>query len=129
MVFWQQKKVQSYCMGLAVWSAVLIASTWLAGQEDELPGLILGMVTSLFYFFLLVLRTERSVVLPVTKAVSSMRIGWLLRLFFILLMLVLSLKIPVFHFAAAVLGLFSFHIFMMLTACLFILKQRLLHKI
>ncbi|WP_246588349.1 ATP synthase subunit I [Pelorhabdus rhamnosifermentans] len=129
MVFWQQKKVQAYCMGLAVWSAVLIAGMWLAGQEDELPGLILGMVTSLFYFFLLVLRAQRSVVLPVPKAVSSMRIGWLLRLFFILLMLVLSLKIPVFHFAAAVLGLFSFHIFMMLTACLFILKQRLLHKI
>ena len=115
-------------MGLAAWSAVLIGSTWFSGHEAELPGLILGMVTSTIYFFLLVLRTQRSAVLPVTKAVWSMRIGWLIRLVFILLMLVLSLKIPIFHFAAAVLGLFSFHVFMLLTACLFILKQRLLHK-
>ncbi len=125
---WQQKQARLTLVGLAAWSALLIACTWLAGQGDELPGLILGMTASYTYFALLVLRVKRSATLPVTKAIRSMRIGWLIRLTFILLILILSIKIPTFHFVAAVVGLFSLHIVMVFAACLFILKHQFYRK-
>jgi len=129
MVFQQRKQAGVILFGLAVGSVVLIAGAWLTGFSSELPGLVLGMGASYIYFILLILRVNHSVTLPATKAISSMRIGWLIRLTFILLILILSFKIPGFHFAAAVVGLFSLHIVMVLAACLYVLKHRLYRKI
>lgn len=128
MELWQPKQAKLILLGLVTWSALLIVCTWLAGQRDELPGLILGMISSYIYFALLVLRVNHSASLSLTKAVWSMRIGWIMRLVFILIVLVLSMKMPAFHFVAAVVGLFSLHIVMVFAACLFILKHRLYHK-
>lgn len=128
MGFWQHKRIRFIFVGLAVWSILLIVCTLLAGQGDELPGLLLGMAASYIYFTLLVLRVNHSVIMPVTKAIGSMRIGWLIRLTFIMLILVLSMKLPTFHFVAAVVGLFSLHIIMVFAACLFILKHQFYRK-
>jgi len=129
MVFQQRKQAGVIFFGLAIGSVALIASAWFAGFSNELPGLVLGMGASYIYFILLVLRVNHSVKLTVTNAIGSMRIGWLIRLTFILLILILSFKIPGFHFAAAVVGLFSLHIVMVLAACLYVLKHRLYRKI
>ena len=120
----QQNQVLIIFGGLGVASLLLIVCTLLAGQGDELPGLLLGMGASYSYLGLLVLRVNRSLSLPVTQAIGSMRIGWLIRLTFILLILILSVKVPMFHFVSAVVGLFSLHIAMVVTACLFILKHQ-----
>ena len=129
MEFQQRKQVWLIFGALAVWSILLIAGTWSIGLGNEIPGLLLGMGASYIYFVLLVLRVNHSVNLPVTKAIGSMRIGWLIRLSFILLILTLSIKIPMFHFVAAVVGLFSLHIIMVFTACLFVLKHQFYRKI
>jgi hypothetical protein len=129
MGLWQQKQIRLTLTGLAAWSMLLIACTWLAGQQAALPGLILGMAASYIYFGLLVLRAKHSVTLTVPKAIRSMRIGWFIRLSFILLILILSIKMPLFHFVAAVVGLFSLHIVMIVTACLFVLKYQFYRKI
>jgi hypothetical protein len=129
MGLWPKKQIMLTFGVVAVGSILLIACTFLAGRSDEIPGLILGMGASYSYFALLLLRVNRSLSLPVAQAIGSMRIGWLIRLTFILLILILSVKVPMFHFAAAVVGLFSLHIIMVFTACLFILKHQFYRKI
>ena len=129
MEFQQRKQARLIFGALASWSVLLIAGTWFIGLGKEIPGLLLGMAASYIYFVLLVLRVKHSVTLPVTKAIGSMRIGWLIRLSFILLILILSIKLPMFHFVAAVVGLFSLHIVMVFTACLFVLKHQFYRKI
>ncbi len=128
MWFLQQPKVRFYFIGLVAWSVLLLGSTWLSGHQAELPGLILGIAASYGYLLLLALRVYRSSTLSADKAVVSMRIGWLIRLAFILLVLVLAVKVPLIHFGAVIVGLFSLHIILLLTACCFVLQQRLLHR-
>ena len=102
---------------------ILCALAYLSGDSWRIPGLILGNVTSMIYFMLLCYRVNKSSLMPVSKAISYMRIGWLLRLSFIALMLVLSIKIPLFDFVSAVIGLFSLQVVMISSASFLVIRS------
>lgn len=86
----------------------LTAGGALAGGQARLAcGLLVGTVAGLIYFWLMSYRVLRSAALPQAKAVGYMRGGWLVRLSFISLVLVLCTKLPGVSFPAAVAGLFS----------------------
>lgn len=125
MWFWQQRQVRSYFIGLAAWYVILIAGMWISGSQAEIPGFLLGVVAGCIYFALMAFRVKYSVTLPVSKAVWSMRMGWIIRLIFILLVLILSMTVPLFHFVAAVVGLFSLYIVVLVAACFYFFKHHI----
>lgn len=92
---------------MAALLAVLAAGAWLTGRAAAIPGLLLGGAASAVYFLLMGYRVRRSAALPPERAVTYMRTGWLVRLSFVVLILILSLKVPQIDFVAAVVGLFS----------------------
>lgn len=108
---------------LCVWTLFLIVSAFISGLPEKIPGLLLGVVTSAVYLVLMAKRVEKSAGLPVSSAVFSMRVGWVLRLSFIVMMLIVSLKVPGIDFIAAVVGLFSLHIIMLFSVVPFLLKH------
>ena len=102
---------------------VLCGSAYLSDGGWRIPGLILGVITSMIYFLLMCYRVKKSADMSVPKAISYMRLGWLLRLSFVAIMLVLSIKIPVFDFLSAVIGLFSLQMVMVGYAGVIIMKS------
>lgn len=81
------------------------AGLYVAGFGQFIPGLLLGIFTSTIYYLLMCYRVGKSADMPANKAISYMRAGWFYRLFFIVLMLMLSLKIQNINFWSAVIGL------------------------
>ena len=65
---------------------------------------------------------KKSIELPVAKAVSSMRTGWLIRLSFIVLMFVLAARLQQINLWSAVAGLFSLHAVLLFNAVVFIIR-------
>jgi hypothetical protein len=108
---------------MAALLALLTGCAWLTGHAAALPGLFLGGVASALYFLLMSYRVRRSAVLPPEKAVAYMRSGWLVRLSFVVLVLILSLKIRQIDFAAAVVGLFSLQIVVFFNAVLIVARS------
>ncbi|SDE99726.1 ATP synthase subunit I [Sporolituus thermophilus] len=102
-----------------------IGCALLAGRADWARGLAFGSVVSAIYFCLLCYRVRRSAEMPAAKAVAYMRSGWLVRLVFISLALVLALKLTTVNFLAAVTGLFSLHIVIFLNAAVLVAKEML----
>ena len=103
---------------LLIWAIVAAAGAWLAGYAQWIPGLLTGVIASALYFLQLCYRVRKSADMPISKAVTYMRVGWLLRLGFILLILILSVHTAVINFWAAVAGLFSLQMIMTLNAIL-----------
>lgn len=111
--------------GLAVWGGLVAAATLLAGRGAWTAGFLLGWLGCLVYYLLLCRRVQQAVRLPAQQAVRSMRVGWLVRLLFLLLLLLLSVRLEGISFWAAVAGLFSLQAVLLLTGAAFGLKRLL----
>lgn len=101
---------------LLAWGLFVTFSALLSGKISMIPGLLTGWTSSLLYFLLMCRRVKKSAELPPEKALASMRTGWLFRYGFIISILVLAVKVPGIDFWAAVVGLFSLHIVLILNA-------------
>lgn len=95
---------------MALLTAVEAIGAGLAGRAAAVAGLLLGAAGSAAYFLLMSYRVRRAAEMPPAKAVAYTRAGWLLRLSFIVLILILALNIRQVSFPAALLGLFSLQI-------------------
>jgi len=109
---------------LAIWAIVTAVGAWLAGYAQWIPGLLTGVAASALYFLQLCYRVRKSADMPISKAVTYMRVGWLLRLGFILLILIISVYTPVINFWAVVAGLFSLQMIITLNAILSAWKSK-----
>ncbi len=103
-------EVRRTLIHMLVWAAFVIVSAWTGGKTDLILGLILGITGSILYFLLMCYRIRKSADMSKEKAVTYMRVGWLIRLSFIVAILIVSLKVPSVNFLAAVVGLFSLQI-------------------
>jgi hypothetical protein len=109
---------------LAIGGLLIATGAWLAGYPWLIPGLLVGVTASALYFLQLGYRTRKSADMPAPKAVTYMRAGWLLRMGFILLVLLVSIAIPQINFWAAVAGLFSLQVILIMNAVVTVLKCR-----
>ncbi|MDR3562526.1 MAG: ATP synthase subunit I [Negativicutes bacterium] len=112
-------------MGLLL--LVLAGGAGLTSHTASIPGLALGTAGSVCYYLLMCYRIKQSAGLPPARAIAYMRIGWLVRLSFVVLILILSLKMPQIDFLAAVMGLFSFQVVIILNAA-FVVARSLFSK-
>ncbi|WP_312523821.1 ATP synthase subunit I [Anaerospora sp.] len=108
---------------LLAWIVLFVVGLYGTGNESWILGFIVGAGASIVYFMLMSYRIFKSSELVPAKAVSYMRAGWLIRLIFVVLVLILSLKIPGIHFLAAVVGLFSLQFIIVLEAALFVSRH------
>lgn len=116
-------EVKRTLLQIIAWGIMVCAAAYFTGFGWRIPGLILGMITSMIYFLLMCYRVKKSADMSVPKAISYMRLGWLLRLSFVAIMLVLSIKIPIFDFLSAVIGLFSLQVVIIGNAGIIIMKS------
>jgi len=116
-------EIKKTLLQITVWGVLICGIAYFSGLSWRIPGLMLGVMTSMIYFLLLCYRVRNSATMSVPKAISYMRLGWLMRLSFILLMLLLSIKIQFFDFVSAIIGLFSLQIIMIANASLFVVKS------
>jgi len=108
---------------ITVCGIFICGSAYFTGFGSRIPGLMMGIFSSIVYFLLLWYRVLKSAEMPVQKAIFYMRMGWLIRLAFILIMLFLCLKIPILDFGSAVVGLFTLQIVMVFNAFIFVMKN------
>lgn len=113
---------------ITIWGIVLCGIAYFSGASWRIPGLLLGIVTSMIYFLLMCYRVRRSADMSVPKAISYMRLGWLIRLSFVSLMLLLSLKIQSIDFLSAVIGMFSLQVVMIANASIIVGKSLFSHS-
>lgn len=113
-------EIKRMLLGMITWGILVVCAGWLSHRQQLLPGFLLGFLASLCYYVLLSFRVKRSAEVPLNKTVAYMRIGWLIRLSFIVLALILALIMPGIDFLSAVIGLFSFQIVMMIQATLLV---------
>lgn len=113
-------EIKRMLLGMITWGILVVCAGWLSHRQHLLPGFSLGFLASLCYYALLSFRVKRSAEVPLNKTVVYMRIGWLIRLSFIVLALILALIMPGIDFLSAVIGLFSFQIVMLIQATLLV---------
>ncbi len=113
-------QIKRTVLGMLAWGMLVVVYLCLTERTQWLPGLLLGLAASLIYYALLAFRIRQGMELPVEKSIVYMRIGWLLRLGFIVLVLILALRVPGIHFFATITGLFSFQIVMLAQAILLV---------
>lgn len=113
-----RNEVRRTMAGMAVWGVLAAAGLCLTQRQYMLPGFLLGLSSSFCYYALLSFRVRQSAEMPPEKVVSYMRMGWLVRLSFIVLVLILALIMPGIGFLPTIIGLFSFQIIMVLQAAL-----------
>lgn len=116
-------QVRKTLLHLLALGLFLTISAFLSDKVFLIPGLLVGWTSSVLYFLLLCRRVKKSAELPPDKALASMRAGWVLRFGFMIAMLVLSVKVPGIDFWAAVVGLFSLHIVLVLNAVYFVVFE------
>ena len=116
-------EVKRTLLYIVFWGMLVSTGAYLSGFSAVLPGLLLGITTSVIYFLLMCYRVKKSAMLPPQKAVSYMRMGWLVRLSFVVLMLILSVRISSMNLWAAVVGLFSLHIVLFLNAVVLVVQE------
>lgn len=113
-------EIKKMLMGICIWLVLAIAAAVFSGHTEWIAGFVFGTVSSILYYLFICHRVRKSADLPMGKAIASMRAGWLIRLFFVVIVLILSLKIPCIHFGAAVAGLFSLQIVLFVKAVILI---------
>ncbi|MDF2569018.1 MAG: hypothetical protein K0R55_622 [Sporomusa sp.] len=101
---------------LVAWGIFVTLGALLSKQFYIIPGLLTGWLGSVIYFLLMCRRVKKSAELSPGQAVASMRVGWLVRFSFLISILILSIHVPGIDFWAAVVGLFSLHIVLMVNA-------------
>ena len=115
-------EIQRTLVYMLAWVSFLIVGCLTGGRAEFVPGLILGSSGSVIYFLLLSYRIKNSATMTPEQAISYMRSGWLIRLVVVTAILIVSLKVPAFHFLAAVVGLFSLQFILYAQAVLTVLK-------
>ncbi|MBP2652692.1 MAG: synthase chain [Firmicutes bacterium] len=113
-------------MVLLAAAEVGIASCY--GQQTAVISLIMGNSASFIYFLQLCYRIKRTSTLPAAKAVTNMRVGWILSLGFIVLFLVLSTKIVQVNLLLVIIGLFSFQIIVFLDSTVIVVKSTFIFR-
>jgi len=116
-------EVKQTLLQIAVWAIMICSAAYFLGFSWRIPGLMLGVMTSIVYFLLMCYRVSKSADMSVPKAISYMRLGWLMRLSFVSLMLLLSIKVPMFDFVSAVIGLFSLQVIIIAKASMIVVKN------
>ncbi|HWR38017.1 MAG TPA: ATP synthase subunit I [Patescibacteria group bacterium] len=116
-------EVKRTLLQIVGWGIFTIVGAWITGYVFLILGLVVGNVASIIYFLLMGYRVRQSSLLPPAKAIASMRSGWLVRLSFVVLVLILSVRLPQISFGAAVLGLFSLQIVIFFNAVYFVGKN------
>ncbi|MBC8015712.1 MAG: hypothetical protein H7X79_08210 [Sporomusaceae bacterium] len=117
------REMKRTLLQMLVWGILICGSAYFAGHGWRIPGLVMGITSSIIYCLLLWYRILKSADMPVHKAVFYMRLGWGIRLFFIAIMLFLSLRIPALDFGSAVVGLFTLQIVIISNAVVFVVKN------
>jgi hypothetical protein len=107
---------------LGAWGFFITLGAFMSNKVFIIPGLLTGWSGSVIYFLLMCRRVKQSAELPPEKAIASMRAGWLIRFSFAISMLVLSIYVPGIDFWAAVVGLFSLHIVLMINAVITVIS-------
>lgn len=107
---------------MSLWGAFVLCCMYLSQSAFLMSGFVLGFLTSLIYYLLTCYRIKKCIDLPLAKAVAYMRIGWAMRLVFVVLMLGLSIHTPQLNFWGAVAGMFSLHAVMLFNAVFIIVK-------
>ncbi|MPL68975.1 hypothetical protein SDC9_14708 [bioreactor metagenome] len=120
-------EVKHTLIGIGAWGIIVIGAMYYSGLLSLIPGFTVGLATSVVYYLLMCYRVKKSLELPAAKAVSSMRTGWLVRLSFVIIMLVLSVKLPQINLWAAVAGMFSWHAVLVFNTVILIVKNTV-HK-
>jgi len=116
-------QIRRTLLQILAWGIFISVSAYFTGYGWRLPGFVMGLFTSLVYFLLMCFRISKSADMPIHKALLYMRIGWILRLSFIVIMLFMSLKIPILDFWSAVFGLFTLQIVMFLNGVVIVGKS------
>lgn len=84
---------------------VLAVILWENNQLILINGFIAGFLAGIIYFFIIGRRLFKSTGLEIEKAVFYMRAGWFIRLGILVLIFVMSIRISIAMFWAAVGGL------------------------
>jgi len=116
-------EIKKKLLQMIAWGSVMCTLVYIAGAGWRLPGLILGIATSMIYFLLMGYRIHKSADMSVNEGIAYMQIGWLIRLSFVVTMLLLSIKIPIFDFVSAVIGLFCIQVVMIANAGFIVAKS------
>jgi hypothetical protein len=116
-------EIKKTIMQMIVWGISICAAAYLTGYSEKIAGLIIGIFTSVIYFLLMGYRIKKSAEMPVNRALLYTKIGWLIRLSFIVAMLLLSIKLPGIDFWSAVFGLFSLQIVLFFQAVVLVTKS------
>jgi hypothetical protein len=118
-------EIKKMLAGIGVLLLLMISISAFSGHTELILGFTFGTFASAVYYLFICYRVRKSAGLPAAKAIAYMRTGWLVRLFFVVIVLILSLKIPYIHFGAAVAGLFSLQIVLFVKAVVLIGKNLL----
>jgi hypothetical protein len=107
---------------------VVTGGAFISGHGTWIWGFLFGSMASVIYFFLMCYRIKNSADLPPEKAVAYMRSGWGIRLVFVSLVVIFALKTPQIDFLAAVVGLLSLHIVIILHGITIVIRSLLYNQ-
>ena len=116
-------KIKNTVLQIVTVGIIICISAYYTGYAWCIPGFILGIFTSILYFLLMCYRIYKTVDMPAQQALSYMKLGWVLRLSFIIMMLLISLRVPVINFGSSVIGMFTLQMVMFLNALVLITKS------
>lgn len=95
-----------------------------AGKPGLLPGLMLGIAAGVVYFLMMSRRVKKSAELSVSRAVWHMRIGWIVRFGFVIVIFIVSFNHPHIDIWATFTGFFLLHVVIVFNAIVMALKQK-----
>jgi len=119
-------KIKHTVLQIVALGSIICISAYYSGYAWCIPGVMLGIFTSIMYFLLMCYRVYKTADMPATRALSYMRTGWAIRLIFIVMMLVISLRVPVIDFLSSLVGMFTLQMVMFLNALVLITKSFLI---
>lgn len=108
---------------MMLWGILVLIAAYNSGNSEKMTGLAMGIFASVIYFLLMCYRVKKSIDMPVGRALLYTKIGWLIRLAFIVMMLLLAAKLPGIDFWAAVFGLFTLQMILFLQAVALVAKS------
>jgi hypothetical protein len=95
---------------MVAWIVLLSLLMALTGNSGLLPGFLLGAAGSACYVLMLYRQLRASLDKPSVPSESSLRSGWVARLFIVVVILAISRAVQEISFLAALFGFFSFQI-------------------
>lgn len=97
---------------------------YLGGKLQVMLGLFEGMVVGVVYFLMMSSRVQKSLELPMQKAVWYMRIGWFIRVAFVLMVFIATLRYSQVDFPALLAGFFLLHFAILVRPLLMVLRLK-----